>query len=283
MKSLVLISSCLALGSPNLPAVVLFADRFDAPDTNNLDLSEQSGRRSGLRSDLQVRSSRIQHGIVDNQLDFLTVRTGRIRFHDDADNDQSTAGPWHNWASGVTGATITASQNLRVAFDWIAGNDSSLNWVSVNAGISGPGAPEPGFRVNHAETDLGMLLRFNGETQLFDNGADLGPQGSFTPSLGTRRVVFDYNFGDFADGTSVELIATVDGTEVYRGDPFTWDNNNGELYLEIGTLENTRLDNLSISSIPEPSTTMLGVAGMAALLRRRRRDGKKSRSPGIFL
>jgi hypothetical protein len=70
-----------------------------------------------------------------------------------------------------------------VAFDWIAGNDTSNNWVSVNMGISGTGVPEPAFRVNHAETDIGMLFRFNGDTELFDNGANLGAQGSFVPTV----------------------------------------------------------------------------------------------------
>lgn len=252
------------------PAVTLFQDNFNAPDTGNLDLSDQSGRRSGIAPDIQVRSSRIQHGIASNQLDFLDTRTGRIRFHDDPDNDTTTAGPWHDWASGATGSTILSTGNLRVAFDWIAGNDTSENWISVNMGISGPGAPEPGFRVNEAETDIGMLFRFNGLTELFDNGANLGPQGSFPATVGTRRVTLDYNFSDFADGSNVALIANVDGTEVYNGNPFTWDNNGGELFVEIGTLENTRLDNLTISSIPEPATPLLALTGLAGLVRRRR-------------
>jgi hypothetical protein len=230
-----------AVGISFAPAVTLFQDNFDAPDTANLDLSDQAGRRSGIASDIQIRSSRIQHGIADNQLDFLDTRTGRIRFHNDPDNDNTTAGEWHDWAAGVTGTSILSARNLRVSFDWIAGNDTSENWVSINMGVSGPGLPEPGFRVNHSETDIGMLLRFNGLTELFDNGANLGPQGAFPASIGTRRVTLDYTIGDFADGANVGLIANVDGTEVYNGNPFTLDNNGGELYFEIGTLENTRL------------------------------------------
>ena len=119
-----------------------------------------------------------------------------------------------------------------------------------------------------------MLLRFNGDTQLFDNGADLGPQGSFSPSIGARRVTFDYTFDSFADGTSVGLIADIDGTEVYNGNPFTLDNNSGELYFEIGTLQNTLLDNVTISSVPEPSVALFSLLGLAGLARRRRSNGK---------
>ncbi|MDF1713172.1 MAG: hypothetical protein P1U90_13090 [Akkermansiaceae bacterium] len=236
--------SCLA-GAQTL----LLQDTFDAPDTGNLDQSDQTGRRSGVASDIQIRSSRIQHGIAGNRLNFLNNRTGRIRFHQDPDNDTTTAGVWHNWASPSTGPLILSGGGIRVEFDWIAGNSDSNNWVSVNMGISGPGTPEPGFRVNEPETDVGLLFRFNGGTQVFDNGTGLGAQGSFTPTIGTRHVVVDFSFITFDDGGNIDVVATVDGTEVYNGTGFTWDNNLGELYFEIGTLESTLLDNVAISAI----------------------------------
>lgn len=236
--------------SPFVPAQeLLFRDNFDAPDSNNLDLSVQAGRRSGLNPNIQVRSSRIQHGIVANQLNFLTVRTGRLRFQRDPDQDNTTPGDWYPWSDVATASAILDGGGMRVAFDWIAGNDTSNNWIAINLGISGPGSPEPGFRVNHPETDVGMLFRFSGETQLFDNGLDLGAQGSFAPTVGVRHVVMDFAFDSFEDGSDVEVTASVDGTEVFSGGGFTWDNNLGELYLEIGTLENTLLDNLEVSGL----------------------------------
>ena len=228
--------------------IVLFQDNFNAPDTGNLDLSNQTGRRSGLVPEIQVRSSRVQHGITGNQLNFLSVGSGRIRFHDDLDNDVNTAGVWHDWAAGETGSLITSNGGLIVEFDWNAGNDSTTNWVSVNMGHSGPGSAEPGMRVNHGETDIGMLFRFNGQTELFDNGANLGPQGSFPPTIGIRHVKMEYTFDSFVDGTQVTVVATVDGTEVYNGSTFSLENNGGSLYFELGTNENTALDNLVIST-----------------------------------
>jgi hypothetical protein len=259
-----------ALLSTQSEGTLFLLDNFNAPDTNNLDLSDQTGRRSGVASFVQVRSSRIQHGIARNQLNFLDNRTGRIRFHDDSDNDNTTGGPWYDWATGVTGAEILSNGNLRVEFDWLAGNDTSNNWISVNMGISGPGEPEPAFRVNNGATDIGMLFRFNGQTELFDNGTNLGAQGTFSPTVGLRRITLDYDFDSFADGTNVALTASVDGTEVYSGNPFTWDGNANSLYFEIGTLENTALDNVQISSIPEPSASLLALFGGLGLLRRRR-------------
>ena len=270
MTKLILSIGGLAISSPLVPGAVLFQDNFDTTDINNLDQSDQAGRRSGLNSNIQVRSSRIQHGIVSNQLNFLDNRTGRIRFHEDNDNDTTTAGGWHDWATGITGSTILGTQTLQIAFDWIAGNDTSTNWVSVNFGISNQSAGEPAFRVNNGQTDIGMLFRFNGDTELFDNGANIGAQGSFTPVVGSRRVTLDYSLDSFADGTNVGLVANVDGTEVYNGNPFTLDNNNGELYFEIGTLENTLIDNVTISSIPEPTVALMSLMGLAGLARRRR-------------
>ena len=235
--------SCLA-GAQTL----LLQDTFDAPDTMNLDHSAQAGRRSGTSSDIQIRSPRIQHGIVGNQLNFRNNRTGRIRFHQDPDNDTTTAGSWHNWASPSTGPLILSDGGIRVEFDWIAGNSDSANWVSLNMGISGPGMGEPAFRVTHPETDIGLLFRLNGGTQVFDNGTPLGAQGSFPPTIGTRHVVVDFSFDTFDDGDTFAVIATVDGTEVYNETGLTWDNNLGELYFEIGTLENTLLDNVTVST-----------------------------------
>ena len=103
---------------------------------------------------------------------------------------------------------------------------------------------------------------------------NLGAQGTFAPTVGLRRVTLDYTFANFDDGGNVGLTASVDGTEVYSGSPFTWDNNGGELYFEIGTLENTRLDNVTISTIPEPSASLLALVGAAGVMLRRRRSVK---------
>jgi len=126
--------ACSLLAATASAGPILLSDNFNAPDTTNLDLSDQTNRRSGLTPDIQVRSSRIQHGSSGNQLNFLTASTGRIRFQDDPDNDVNTAGPWHDWASGTTGSQILADGGLRIEFDWNAGNNTSANWVSIIVG-----------------------------------------------------------------------------------------------------------------------------------------------------
>ncbi|MGI8602463.1 MAG: hypothetical protein ACR2OZ_05635 [Verrucomicrobiales bacterium] len=269
MKSALLLIPALCLSTISTEAVLLFGDNFNAPDTGNLDLSDQTGRRSGLNTAIQVRSSRIQHGITGNQLNFLNGNTGRVRFHNDLDDNTATAETWYDWAGSSTGAQILADGGLRVEFDWIAGNTTSANWVAFNIGHSGD-VGEPAFRVNDPSNDIGILFRFNGATEIFDNGINLGPGGSVTPNIGLRHIMIDYAFNSFADGTPVAVNAWENGTNVYSGN-FSWSGNAGQLYMELETLESTLIDNLMISTIPEPSGIALGVLGGFGLTMRRRR------------
>lgn len=263
----------LVLAGTSLPAAastLIFADNFNAPDTGNLDLSDQTGRRSGLNTALQVRSSRIQHGIADNQLNFLNVGTGRVRFHNDADNNNTTGEGWHDWAASDISGQILAGGGLRVSFDWIAGNNTSDNWVAFNIGHSSEAAGEPAFRVNEGSNDIGILFRFTGATQVFDNGVVRDGAGNFPATTGLRNVMIDYGFTSFDDGSPVSMQAWVDGVSVFNGS-FDWAGNNGSLFMELETLENTRIDNLGISIVPEPSSAALAGLCASSLLFRRRR------------
>ncbi len=229
---------------------VLWSDNFNAPDNNSLDASDQAGRHSGTyANDILTRSSKIQHGIVDQQLNFLKAGagSGRVRFHQAAD-----VNTWFDFAAGGLGADILAAGGFRVEFDWIPGNNTSDNWISFCAGISGQATAEPGVRVNDAQTDIGILFRFRGATQVFNNGPGIDGGNFDVSTVDVRHIRIDYHFASFADGTSVTMIATVDGMEVWNTSDFDWNNNGGSLYLELGTYENTRIDNLQISTLPEP-------------------------------
>lgn len=227
---------------------IIFRDSFDAPNTGNLDTSVQTGRRSGSDTAIQLRSSRIQHGLNGGQLSFLNNWSGRLRFHDDPDLNTATDGIWHDWAAR-NGTEILAAAGLRVEFDWIAGNSSSSEWVGFNAGHNSFSAGEPAYRILDGGTDIGVLFRFDGRTEAWDNGAKRGDGTTLSPVIGLRHVLIDYSFTSFADGSPVSVEARVDGTAVYSGG-FTWSGNGGRLFMEIETNENTRLDNVSISTIP---------------------------------
>ncbi|MDB6069428.1 MAG: hypothetical protein JWL81_599 [Verrucomicrobiales bacterium] len=249
--SLVAASTLLLLQITPLHAgTLLFSDNFNAPDNASLDASTQTDRRLGLLGTaVQVRSSRIQHGIVANKLNFLKPATGsgRLRLQQSASLPTNV---WTDFAAGTTGTTILAEGGVRVEFDYTSADDTSDNWISVSAGINSIATAEPLTRVNEAGTDFGILFRNTGLTQFFDNGA--ATVGSAFPAVLTpRHVIVDYAFNSFANGTTVTVKATVNGTDVLpAGKTFTWDNNGGILHFEIGNYAaGTVLDNLSISGL----------------------------------
>lgn len=227
----------------------LFSDNFTVANTTNFDGAALTGRRTGLLAEeVFVRSALVQQHIQDNQLRF--AGSSRVRF-------QNTGG-WQNWATGTASAPITAAGGVRVSFDWIPVNNTSTNWISFDVGF--PGSGEPTTRVNDAQTDYGILFRHNGATERFDNGTNKGPGGSFTNVLTNRHVVIDYVFPDFNDSTTVKVRASVNGTVVTTStiegvlrpyELFTWENNAGGLFMELGTNEAGQLiDNYTVSTVP---------------------------------
>jgi len=255
---------------PCAAGTLVFGDNFNAPDNANFDNSDQTGRRSGLlAADVQLRSSRIQHGIASNQVNLLRPASGsgRIRFHSAAN-----LADWFDFASSTATDEILADGGVQVDFDYTPVNNTATDWVSFNIGFLGLSAGEPTTRVNHAETDFGILFRNNGGTQHFVNGvATTG--ANFPATLTQRHVTIRYAFSSFDDGTEGQASAWVDGLSVLSNQPFTLGNNGGIFHMELGNfIANTRVDNLAISTVPEPSAAgLLGVAATSlALLRRRR-------------
>lgn len=251
------------------PAAVLFSDNFNAPDNTSFDASDIAGRLSGVAAgETYLRSWGTQEQISTNQLLMPTTNSGGLRF-ESALNDPGTTGAAdrYNWAGGPGGGSILASGGFTVSFDWYAPETTLGDWISFQVGTNNA---DSGNLANSG-TDYGILFRNNGNTERFDNGNNLGAGGVFTPGAGTlQQVMITYKFGSFADGTSVNAISTVNGVQV-ANDTFTWDGNAGELRMELGAISaNSRIDNLTISSIPEPSAALLLGLPALGLLRRRR-------------
>ena len=254
--------------APALASTVLWADNFDAPDTTNFDGAATAGRFSGtLAGETYLRSWGFQQDINNNQL--LMPRRGSdgVRFELATNDPTGGADDRYDWAGGGGGAAILGAGGFVVAFDWIPVENTLADWVSFQVGTINAD------NGNLTNDDYGILFRNNGDTERFDNGVNLGAGGSFTASAGglVRQVEISYEFTSFADGTNVTATSTVDGVQV-ASDVFTWDANGGQMRMELGHLaENTRVDNLSISTIPEPSAAALFGLGIFGLLARRRR------------
>lgn len=89
-------------------------------------------------------------------------------------------------------------------------------------------------------------------------------------------MVIDLLFTSFDDNTSVNAISSVDGVEVDNY-TFNWQGNTPEggvpvIQFELeSNVNGTRLDNLSISTIPEPGVAVLGALGLFGFALRRQR------------
>ena len=260
MKQYLRLFTVLAAISTPAQAALLWMDNFDASDTNNFDGASLAGRLSGTESgNTTFRSWGFQQSISNNQL--LMPQGGNgVRF-----GGQTTR---YDWASGTSGPAILAAGGFVVAFDWIPQDNTDGEWVSYQVGTIN----NDSGNLTNGGTDYGILFRNAGGTERFDNGTNLGPGGNFIATANPipRRVEITYSFSSFADGSLVNVVSKVDGLQV-ASDSFTWDSNGGEMRMEMGNgVNNTRIDNFSVNTIPEPSSVLL-LAGVLGLVSRRRR------------
>ena len=259
MKTPLSLLFVLAAISTPTQAALLWMDNFDAPDTNNFDGASLAGRLSGTESgNTTFRSFGFQQSISNNQL-LMPFGGNGVRF------GQETAR--YDWASGTSGSAILADGGFVVAFDWIPQDNTDSEWVSYQVGTINAD------NGNLTDDDYGILFRNNGGTERFDNNVNLGAGASFIATAGglARRVEITYSFSSFADGSTVSVKSTVNGFEV-ASDSFTWDNNGGQMRMEMGNgVNNTRVDNFSVATVPEPTSALLLLAGALGIASRRRR------------
>ncbi len=268
------LASTLLLGAAGARAALLFSDSFDRPDTANIDAisPNQDSTQSGtLASAIELRSARVLQTITNQALSMMrnSSGAGRVRFH-----DQTNVASRLDFSQGNVGAEILAAGGFQVSFDWTPDNPATADWVAFEVGMPSATSGEPTIRVNHAETDFGILFRNNGsEIQVFDNGVATTLANPFTPGT----VVVDFLFASFADGESVTANASVGGTPVLSGYGFTWSNGLAGIHMEVESLRTgTRVDNLALSTIPEPGVLALAGIGLVVTslaVRRRRRSG----------
>ncbi len=268
-SSLQLLTLLAAFASAAAPAqaALLWLDNFNAPDTNNFDGADMSGRLSGSEAaNTSFRSFGFQQSINNNQL-LLPVGGNGVRF-----GGQTTR---FDWAAGASGSAILADGGFVVGFDWIPLDNTNNEWVSFQVGTIN------NDNGNLTDDDYGILFRNAGGTERFRNApsnvsgnTNMGSGSSFIATAGgiARRVEITYAFTSFADGAPVSVMSKVDGL-VVANDTFEWNGNAGQMRMELGNgVSNTRIDNFSVSTIPEPAGIALLSASLGMLVLRRRRN-----------
>lgn len=174
--------------------------------------------------------------------------------------------------------------SIRFAVDPItASAGTNMNWVAITMGasdnaafgLSGTGAR--GQYIGNAATNVGMLLRDNGQYFTFNNNTSVG-SGTYdsTPTVGLTHQIeirisglVDGNPWDGTNSAYFEFLA--DGnTTPYA----TYTKTGGSVDNFITLMSNgggSQFDNLEVWLVPEPSSFILSLfAGIGLLMRRKR-------------
>jgi hypothetical protein len=168
----------------------------------------------------------------------------------------------YNWATGANSSTILLAGGFSIAFDYTAAGDPT-NWMGVRVGSGGENSG-----INAGDVTFGVLARGNGQIQTFDSGA-AGDFGTASATA-TRSAQFFYAFNSWDAGSTVTFTGIIDGNTVAT-DTFTWDASNDMRIVFAGIESGTTIDNIVLSTIPEPSAALLGSLAILGLLRRNRR------------
>jgi hypothetical protein len=258
-------------------AVVLFTDNFDV-NTGSYILPPNEG--TGLGPNHEAANPGRQGGTLATPTLGYTfqgnAQVGNLTTLAPNSNAGSLAGDEMLLAFGAS-ATINFNfaafgTPIEITFDGLPNAETDLtNWfsfmVSENTGTQ---------FVNNSSVDFGILFRANGGTQYFTDGANAttGAQG---PSVGQnlwedyRIVLSDAAGTGSAFGTGSSRVdyyqnGALLGT-VAVSDPFTA----GQGYFGFGGGGLAGIDNIAITSVPEPMGTVLLSAGLGLMMFRRRR------------
>ncbi|MDP4646988.1 MAG: PEP-CTERM sorting domain-containing protein [Akkermansiaceae bacterium] len=274
--------SAFALSAPNASAASIFTDSFgDGTLGNTIDINTNIPARQTGTTTTYTMSGANNVAHVSNS-DGVTTSNNMARLRN---NEQVPSGGSNGFLSADTNYSMLAGTNYSFSFDLLYNKrltGSTDQWVSFSLGdTAGQAGP------NNTASDFGMLLRPDGvgnaNDQLArfysDNVFSTGKDFTTTPSFDSSYVTFLINVNETAIGGPTVSV-TAGATSILSD--FAIDFEGTDRYFSFGThlgsnaavtatdFSDLYIDNLSITSIPEPSAVLLGCFGMLALLRRRR-------------
>lgn len=263
--TLLLTTTTIALVS-SANAATLFAETFDRADSD--DLNATTIGKSGTLGALDW---------LENSGGSGAGAGGRTLSNELQLGEDGAGGGWalayvdHNFID----STITTNGNFSVTIDIV---NSVTSGATRYAGIvvGGPASRYSGWTDNNPATqNVDFYVGYDGsgteQFRVWENGALASTTSLSFDEPDTLRVDFT-NVTSFDSGTTINYEVFNNGSSVASGD-FTWSGTN-ENYLGLfsnWTSGGAELDNFSVDTIPEASSTaLLGLAGLALLRRRRR-------------
>ena len=242
-------------------AAVLFSDIFDAtgPGTPN-DQTTNPGRQGGSLAPLgYLQAGNVQIGNTatlpqspgsDLGDEFLAAFAGAAYINHDFSNETA---PLEITFRGLVSSTLNTGVN---------------NWLSFSVG-NGTSVPF----VNGASV-ASVLFRANGDTEVWNHGSNVAGGSGLAPGFDVwsdYKVILSDTAGTgsaFGSGGSRAdyyingtLLGTLNITQLTAG----------EGYIGFASDRIVGYDNVQISTVPEPSSVIVGISGLAGLVLLRRR------------
>jgi hypothetical protein len=173
---------------------------------------------------------------------------------------------------------VTGSGQMTVYLDDLdpinGGGGTSGNFVGL--GLFRPiGGNGGGVDVNQASVGIGFLIRDNGLLQVFGNGTVLFSNVEFdaNPSDQTYDVRAEItNISGFGPGNSFDFELFIDDVSIVNGTRTGVDTSLAHIGIETRT-GSSSLSRFAVTSVPEPTTMVgivVGMAGVIAAVRRRK-------------
>ena len=298
MKTSVALLSTVALIQSASASSIIYSDTFDRTDSRNIDgslsgITDNTG--SSLTADavysqpwLDPNNAAPTYGVQDGDAangGGAQIIGGNLQLSTGAGTSNAFVN--HNF----TNAAIASEGNFSVSLDVLGyaqadyrfGGGFGVGMSLSEAASAGdafdnsPGRYTGAF--NDASTiglavpgtvltDFWVAIRGNGT--LVWGGSSGNISGATGLGTKTGNITVDFSFADFNAGSTVSYEIFLDAASKGSGS-FVWSGTN-ENYIGIDSRDSSgvNFDNFSVSYIPEPSAAVLGLLGLAGVLRRRR-------------